>query len=263
VTRAFWDSQLQFSNIIGDFGTIVERTQRESADWSQGRSLETLRYGPNPRQWVETTQGQGGGNLLPVVIHGGYWRALRAEDHRFLMGALLPFGDHVANVEYRLMPQVRLADVVADTVLALKALATRFAEKRLVLVGHSAGAHLAVSALDEETLAPRVAGAVALSGVYDLRPVRLSFLQDELSLSEEEVRRHSLAPRKGRRPVVYVNGSDETHEFLRGSALMASAGATALRVLPKANHMTLLWSARDSMTDLVETLLALEPGHET
>lgn len=258
MTQAFWNGQMQFSTIIEDFGAILQRTERESADWAQGRSFETLTYGNDPRQWVEVTQGSGRGDLLPVVIHGGYWRALRAQDHRFLMGALTPLGGHVANIEYRLMPAVRLADVVADVIAALTALATRFPGHRLVLVGHSAGAHLAISALDDPKLAPRLAGAIALSGVYDLRPVRLSFLQDELNLTEDEVRRHSLAPRTGRRPVVYVNGSDETHEFLRGSALMASAGAAALHLLPKANHMTLLWSARDSMPDLMETLIALE-----
>lgn len=258
MTRTFWDSQMQFSKIVEDFGAILERAESESAAWAQGRSFETLTYGNDPRQWAEVTQGSGRGDLLPVVIHGGYWRALRAEDHRFLMGPLLPFGDTVANVEYRLMPAVRLVDVVADVITALTALATRFPDRRLVLVGHSAGAHLSISALDDPKLAPRLAGAVALSGVYDLRPVRLSFLQDELLLTEDEVRRYNLAPANGRRPVVYVNGADETYEFLRGSALMASTGAVALRVLAKANHMTLLWSARDSMMDLMETLIALE-----
>ena len=252
--RAFWDGQLCFRQLLPDFEELMQRMQRDSEAATVGARLERLEYGKHPRQWVEWMAGDGPAHLVPVVLHGGYWRALRAEDHRFLLAALRPFGAVVANVEYRLMPEVRLGEVVADAVAALDALARRFPEAGLVPVGHSAGAHLAIAALREVRIARRVAGVVALSGVYDLRPLAHCFVQEELSLSDEEIAAHSLQPETGRVPVLYVNGAAETYEFLRASALMASAGRAQWRVLPEAHHVSLLWTARDNMKELMRVL---------
>lgn len=254
MSRAYWDSQMNFSAIIRDFADILDAAARDSADWSRGRQIDRIAYGPDPRQWVEVTQGLGTADTVPVILHGGYWRALRAKDHRFLMGAMLPFGANVANLEYRLMPDVRLADVVADTLLGIAAVAGRFPSSDLILIGHSAGAHLAVSTLDHAVIASRIRGAIALSGVYDLRPVRASSLQDEIGLTAEEVERFTLGPRSGRAPVIYVNGTHETHESIRGSLLMASEGRSRHVFLDDANHMTLMRAAVANMNRLVETL---------
>ena len=55
------------------------------------------------------------------------------------------------------------------------------------------------------------------------RPSRTSFLQAELNLTPGEVARFSLAPDPGWPPVHYVNGGDETHEFLRGTDQIVGA----------------------------------------
>ena len=216
-------------------------------------------YGPDPRQWVELTPGTDPDTVVPVVIHGGYWRALHAEDHRFMLQALVAFGATLAKVEYRLMPGARLDGILGDLRAALRLILEQHPQARLVLVGHSAGAHFALSAAGDPGSRDRIAGVIALSGVNDLYPLRDCFLQDELSLTHDEAEAHSLRPSQARPPSVYVNVSAETHEFLRGSALMASQGKAAWRILPGANHMSLLWVAADAMPDLFETLMTLEP----
>lgn len=254
--REFWDRQMRFSALLPHFAETLDGMARDSARWSQGRSFRRRAHGDDPRQWVEWTDGTGQGEVLPVVIHGGYWRALRAEDHRFLMAGFGHVGPAVANLEYRLMPQVRLADCVADAKAGLRALMDAFPAARLLIVGHSAGAHLAVSALDAADIAARVQGAIALSGVYDLRPVPLSFLQEEIHLTGAEVTAHSLWPRAGRPPVLYVNGRDETPEFLRGSALMSTKGRAAWEVID-GDHMTLTFQAVRRAGDLLARLSGL------
>lgn len=257
MTEDFWNRQMQFSTILPEFAAYLDRMAAESAEYSLGRAFDRKAYGEEARQWVEWTHGSGTGDLLPVVIHGGYWRALRAEDHRFMLAGFGALGATVANLEYRLMPGVRLDHCVRDAQDGLRCLAERFVGKRMVLIGHSAGAHLAVSSLADPGIAARTAGVIALSGVYDLRPAAQSFLQAELNLTEQEVATHSLAPRAGRPPVLYVNGSAETYEFLRGSALMASAGRAGWRVLPDADHMTLTWAATAHAKALCAEMLAL------
>ena len=85
------------------------------------------------------------------------------------------------NVDYRLMPGVRMADVVADTVAACAAVDA----ERVVIVGHSAGGHLAVEAALRLPKPP--AAVVAVSGLYDLDPLQYAFIQDELTLTDDEV----------------------------------------------------------------------------
>ena len=107
--------------------------------------------------------------------------------------------------------------------------------------------------MSDPQIAERTHGVIALSGVYDLRPAKLSFLQSELHLTDREVATHSLHPEEGRPPVLYVNGRDETYEFMRGSALMASNGRSAWEMLD-GNHMSLTWQAVESAPELVQRL---------
>ena len=255
--KSCWDSQLKFSQILPDFQTSLDRMARDSAAFAEGRALERIETGANPRQWAEWTQGTGTDPLLPVIIHGGYWRALKAEDHRFLMPALLPFGPAVASVEYRLKPMHAMAECVDDARAGLKALAAQFADARLILIGHSAGAHLALSAAQDAAIKPRIAGIISLSGVYDLAPVAASSLQEEIQFTPEEISRFSLAPSADRPPVLYVNGAHETHELLRASCLMAAQGRAQTVLLPDANHMTLTFAAAAEMPTLIARLQAL------
>lgn len=257
MTQAFWDSQLRFSDVVPDFPSHLERMNTESAAIPE-RHISRAAYGDDPRQWVEWIQGQGPAELLPVIIHGGYWRALRAEDHRLMMPAFAAQGAHVANLEYRLLPDIRLEGLIEDTSKALKLLGRRFPAAQYLLVGHSAGAHLALSALADPEISGRTRGVIALSGVYDLAPVALSFLQNELHLSEREIQCGSLHPARDRPPVLFVNGGTETHEFLRAGALMASKGRAAWEVIPNVNHMSLLWAAMARAEALTETVLQLE-----
>lgn len=256
----FWDSQFKFSKILPVFAESVARMASDSSAVSDRHAFYRETYGAHPRQWVEWTEGCGSDAVLPVILHGGYWRALEAETHRFMMPAFRHHGALVANIEYRLMPEVRLGDVVSDTVDALRHLAERFPAAQLLLIGHSAGAHLALSALRAPDIAKRTKGVIALSGVYDLAPVALSFLQEELQLTQGEIATFSLGPDEKRPPVLYVNGGGETHEYLRGAALMSQAENADWHVIDNENHMSLTWAACAQSDALVSSLFEMEPA---
>lgn len=256
--QEFWDTQFKFSQILPDFADRLEQMAADSAAMTQDHKFSRESYGSDCRQWVEWIAGSGPKAVLPVIIHGGYWRALRAEDHRFMMTAFAPFGAHVANIEYRLMPEVSLADIVQDARLALGKLCDAFPDAQLLLIGHSAGAHLAISALQNSALKAQCNGVIAISGVYDLEPVAQSFLQVDLALSPADIAAFSLTADISRPPVLYVNGSAETHEFMRGGALMASHGAAAWHVIDGADHMSVTWAACDAAADLIHSVMKLK-----
>ena len=254
----YWDSQMKFSEILPDYQKMLDQMAADSASVVPHDRFQRAAYGDHPRQWVEWKEGEGPNSILPVIIHGGYWRALDAANHRFMMPSFEAHGANVDNVEYRLIPEVRLADVVEDVRKALTLLVAQFPSAALLVVGHSAGAHLALSAMSDPNLARRTKGIISLSGVYDLAPVALCFVQEELHLTDEEITSFSLSPSDRRPPVLYVNGSAETHEYLRGGSLMAQLGASRWMILEGANHLSLTWAACEQADALVTSLFELE-----
>ncbi|MEW2382510.1 alpha/beta hydrolase [Micromonospora sp. NPDC047707] len=139
----------------------------------------TVAYGDHPDQIADLRRPAGSGPALPlvVVVHGGFWRAEYDRGHTGpLANALAALGYPVAQVEYRRTGQPgggwpgTLADVLTAVTqlprLAAEALPGRVAAGAPILVGHSAGGHLA---LFVAAVAPVEVGAVlALAPVADL-----------------------------------------------------------------------------------------------
>lgn len=216
--------------------------------------------------------------LAPVLvfIHGGYWRALDKSDHSFVAPAFNAAGAAVVVPNYALAPAVTVEHIALQTALAVEWV-VRHAESfggdptRIALAGHSAGGHLVAMLLScrwrelaADLPAQAVTGGLAISGLYDLEPIRHTpMLQGDLRLTGAQVARLSPAffPRpKG--PKLYATvGLDESDEFLRQNTLIREVwGPTAVPVcetVPGANHFTVLNRLVDPAGRLHELALRL------
>lgn len=210
-----------------------------SAAYAARAQIERVRVGDDPRQCYEL-YGTNAGDLVPVYIHGGYWRALDIETHRFLMPGLSRIGGVQASVEYRLMPGARLTDLIDDVAKALLDIAGRLTG-RLVVIGHSAGGHLSVAATRKAGLGDRVAAIVPISGLFDLEPLQWCFLQDEIGLTADEIASSPLRqPTIGDPPMLIAVGEAETAEYQRQAEAMASQTGSPVIRIGAAHHLTLL-----------------------
>jgi acetyl esterase/lipase len=107
--------------------------------------------------------------------------------------------------------------------------------KQLFASGWSAGGHLTAMAMSH----PAVRGGLAISGIYDLEPMRLSYINDKLRLDEDEARRNSPGPTDKRLYVAY--GADELPELRRQSEeFSGKLSNTELLAVPRRNHFTVL-----------------------
>src|SRR3984893_6799848 len=150
-----------------------------------------LRYGDGPRQRLDVFSCGKAGAPTVAYIHGGYWQMNDKEPYAFFGEALVPAGFNLALLEYTLAPAARLDQIVAEVRAAVAWVIEHAAEHgndscRVFVAGHSAGGHLTAAAMSD----PRVAGGLAISGIYDLEPIRLNYLNDKLRLDTDRAMRN-------------------------------------------------------------------------
>jgi acetyl esterase/lipase len=201
-----------------------------------------LRYGDGARQRLDVFSAGVSGAPTLVFIHGGYWQQNDKEPFAFLGDGLLPAGFNLANVEYTLAPAARMDQIVAEVRAAVAWVIDHAKElggdpARVFVSGHSAGGHLTAMAMND----PRVAGGIAISGIYDLEPIRLNYLNEKLGLDPAEAQRNSPVLHLPSRaaPLVVTVGLGELPELIRQSQEYATAWQTRGlpgRYLPLAGH---------------------------
>ena len=195
----------------------------------------------------------GGSSPLVAFIHGGYWQRGDRKDNIFLARELNARGITVALPSYTLCPAAKVADIVAEMQRFLKAVWERTNE-RPVVVGHSAGGHLAAAMLATDwskvggVPSDLVRSAYALSGVFDLAPLIGTSINEALSLTKGTARAASPLfrppPPRGKRLLAAVGG-EESAEFHRQSREIAEnwskvGVAAEWQVIADTNHFTIV-----------------------
>ncbi len=247
--RAALDAAYNNGAAVADSGRFIAEWERRSAALREAMPQHLdLRYGERERNRIDFFAA--GGRRAPTLlfIHGGYWQSRAKEICSFIAEGPLGLGMNVAVMGYTLAPEARLDEIVAECRRALAWLAARLAElggdpERLYVSGWSAGGHLTAMLMGE----PEIKGGLAISGIYDLEPIRLSYLNDKLRLDRAEARRNSpllhLPARAA--PLIVSVGGDELPELRRQSetyyAAWRDAGLGGEFVpLPGRHHFTAL-----------------------
>ena len=198
-------------------------------------AIETVDVFPVPTERVGSDGSGRGGTPVMVFIHGGYWLLLEKSSFSFVARGLAAHGIATVVINYAKIPQVRMAEIVRQCRQAVawtcvNARSFGGDPARVAVSGFSAGGHLAamVGAEGWQPGRPLVAG-YALSGLHDLEPIRRSYLQKDLRLTDDDVERFSpmkIAPPSTGHWLALVGG-DEGPEYLRQSSGLAAAWQTA------------------------------------
>jgi arylformamidase len=193
-------------------------------------------YGAHHAERLDVFPAAGPGPApVHVFVHGGYWHRLDKADFSFVVRALRPAGAATVVIDYGLIPTIDMDTLVRQCRAAIAWVHAHARElggdpARIFVSGHSAGGHLVAMLLatDWPALgAPTdvVKGGCAISGLYDLEPIRLCYLNDVLGLTPEAARRNSpvtLAPPRAGALLLAVGG-DEGPEYHRQSDDLAAA----------------------------------------
>jgi arylformamidase len=213
-------------------------TWRESAAKRESMGCREISYGASARQKldiypVSPADGSAGSNAtVHFHVHGGAWRRLSKEDAAFIVPSQQAAGLVTVIPDFDLLPDVSLTQMFEQLVAAFEKCIEVIDQfggdpARVVVSGHSSGAHLAALLAEQDWqargLAPDVIKSLlAISGPFDLEPVLLSarreyvILDDEAALALNAYQHASNISC----PVQLLHGEHESPEFIRQTVAM-------------------------------------------
>jgi len=231
------------SSCIDDINIYINKYINQSKEAAElAKQTQTLKpnlsYGENEDELIDLfLPTKGNTKKLQVYIHGGYWQALSKNESSFAASNFQQNGCYFAVLNYSLAPNASLTEIVKQNRKAIAWLYNQaehlgFDANEIYLSGSSAGAHLAMMMLhtdwadyiksDKQQNNQVVKGICAVSGIYDLAPIALTYINDALKLTANEIEQHSPNNKslKNLCPIVFAFGDNETSEFKRQTSEM-------------------------------------------
>lgn len=226
-TQAELDAQYDQRTLVPDPSPYVDRWRAETAAARRALPVRLgVRYGDTAEEYLDIYGAGDGARPVIVFLHGGAWRQLSAAESGYAAPHFVSRGAIYVAVNFTLVPEVDLDTQVAQACRAVAWVREHAATfggdtDRVHVCGHSSGGHLAAMAWS----AGLATGAVAISGMYDLVPVRLSARNAYLHLDEAAARRNSpilYIPDRAA-PLIVAWGERELDEFRRQPQAFAAA----------------------------------------
>jgi arylformamidase len=259
------DSGLNNSTAVAGSGDMVAGWDRRSAEFRAARADHLdLRYGPRERNRIDFFKAAANAPTL-LFIHGGYWQMRAKEAFTLFATGPMAHGINVALIGYTLAPEATLDQIVAEIHSGIDFLAGRLPDlggdaNRIAASGWSAGGHLTAMAMSNT----RIKGGVAISGIYDLEPIRHSYLNVKLGLDEAMSHRNSpmMLAAGPLKPLVLTVGAAELPLLRKQTADFAAHRVkyglpVSYEEIPGANHFTIMdemFSPKGRITMMIRQL---------
>lgn len=254
------DSQYNNRAKVPNFEQIIQQWEQDSEALRQRAQFHAdVPYGSHPREILDIFPAAHAGAPVQVFFHGGYWRSLEKRLFHFVADGFIAHNITYVAVNYPLVPQVTMDDIVASCRRALVWLYRHIAEyhgdpHKIYISGHSAGGHLVamLMATNWPTLAvdlPNdvIKGGCAISGLFNLIPIQLCYVNEDVRLDDTMARRNSplfLSP-TCHSPLIVTVGGAESEEYLAQSQDLTLAWSqqglpVTQLIVPEANHFSIL-----------------------
>src|SRR5882757_8329549 len=212
MSRQECDAGLNNGVAVAGSPEIVAGWERRSMKLRQQHPQHLdLKYGPRERNRIDFLRARDGAPTL-LFIHGGYWQSRAKEVFSVVAEGPQTHGINVAMIGYTLAPDATLDEIVGEIHAGVDFLAGQLpalgaTATGIVVSGWSAGGHLTSMALSN----PHVRAGMAISGIYDLEPIRHSYLNEKLRLDEAMSQRNSPMMQQGgvAKPLSLVAGGAE------------------------------------------------------
>lgn len=259
-----WDDEFaNMAHIPGAEALPAEWSRRSEALRSVYPSKLDVPFGGSDRERLDLFLPNREPKGLVIFVHGGYWMQTSPKDWSYLAEGALKRCYAFCLPGYVLAPDASVSEITRQVGRGI-GLASTLVEGPIFLAGHSAGAHLVMRQIcDDSPLSAQLLGRLArvtgIGGVYDLRPLLMTRLNWTLGLSSSEAVKESpiLKRPKLRLPTSIWVGAEERPEFIRQSkafeAVWLGLGARMTLAEDEGTHH---FSALEGMIDPASPLMA-------
>ncbi len=270
------DAQYNNRARVANFQEIIDGWVARSANCLETMGARRdLAYGDHPRERLDVFPAAKPNAPVYVFFHGGYWQALSKNEFAFIAAPFVAAGVTTVLVNYPLAPDDGMDRIVGACRSAVAWVhreihAFNGDAHRIVVSGHSAGGHIAAMLVAGDrgpVPAGGVKGVLSISGLFDLEPIRLCYLNAVLGLDAGAVLRNSplnLVPHTGSHVVAAV-GERESEAYHWQTERLAfrwgDAGADVPTLtVPSADHFSILDHLADPEGVLFKAAMQLLMG---
>ena len=264
MSKAERDAAYNNSDAVKNSPALNEARIEASAEFRRAHPGHLdIPYGPRERNTWDLFPAKDANAPCFVFIHGGYWQRNSKDQFASLIAGPHARGWSAALPGYTLAPDASLTEIVAEINAALDWLGANGGKHgiagKVVLSGWSAGGHLTAQCLGH----PRVSAGLAVSGVFELGPIRDTYLNDKMQFTEDElVQLSPLRLPMIRKPLAIAYGTAELPPLVDDSRKLHSRRAAehlpgALIPVAGADHFTITHELRDADGELTRQLAAL------
>ncbi|OJJ17486.1 hypothetical protein BKI52_26825 [marine bacterium AO1-C] len=192
------DQYLNLRNRHPNFQQFIDFNHSESQRVREQYHCHlNVAYGVDPLQAIDIFPAKTPNSPILIFIHGGYWRALDKSSYSFVAEPFIKHNFAVFVINYRLIPQVNLSELMQDVTFAVNWIKNQAQtyngnSDAITISGHSAGGHLALMLyLLNPELRPHIKAICSISGLFDLKPIQQSYLNETLQLDDATVTTYS------------------------------------------------------------------------
>ncbi|EPC4485880.1 alpha/beta hydrolase [Serratia liquefaciens] len=183
---------------VEDFDACMAQYEQLAAQAkAQTPGIYDIHYGMGVAERLDLFPAARQPSPLLVFIHGGYWHSQRKEEACSMAATFTQHGVAVATLEYTLQPEATLAEIVREVRSAIAWLYHHAGQygidpERIFVSGSSAGGHLCGMLIADDwqhryqVPVNVIKGVLALSGLYDIRPLCDIYINDWMRLSPEQ-----------------------------------------------------------------------------
>ena len=218
-----------------------------------------IAYGPGPRQKLDLyrpDKPRADGKAV-IFFYGGSWDSGSKSDYLFVAQALTASGYTVVIPDYRIYPEVRFPTFVEDGAQAVRWTSDRLGSGKLFVMGHSAGAHIALLLMTNTPYLQqagvdrmKLPGVIGLSGPYDFLPLTSAKLIDIFGSANNPDMQAITFATAPLPPALLIHGTADDTVYPRNSEHLAAAWRKAgapveLKLYPGVGHVDVVASFAD------------------
>ena len=218
-----------------------------------------IAYGPRPRHKLDLyrpDKPRADGKAV-IFFYGGSWDSGSKSDYLFVAQALTASGYTVVIPDYRIYPEVRFPAFVEDGAQAVRWTSDHVASNKLFVMGHSAGAHIALLLMTKTPYLQqagvdrmKLPGVIGLSGPYDFLPLSSAKLIDIFGSANNPDMEAITFAKAPLPPALLIHGTADDTVYPRNSEHLAAAWRKAgapieLKLYPGVGHVDVIASFAD------------------